>query len=61
MLVACVMAVRMAAADARSPQGWSVMAAVTGIRHVPILKISVPYGVGISVAGLYVGWRILAG
>jgi hypothetical protein len=37
------------------------MAAVTGIRHVPILKISVPYGVGISAAGLYVAWRILAG
>lgn len=61
MLVACVMAVRLAAADARSPQGWSVMAAVTGIRHVPILKISVPYGVGIAAAGLYVAWRILAG
>lgn len=61
MLVACVVAVRMAAADARSPQGWSVMAAVSGIRHVPIFKISVPYGVGISAAGLYVGWRILAG
>ncbi len=61
MLVACVMAVRMAAADARSAQGWSIMAAVTSIRHVPILKISVPYGVGISAAGLYVAWRILAG
>ena len=57
MLVACVMAVRMAATDARSPHGWSVMAAVTSIRHVPILKMSVPYGVGISAAGLYVADR----
>lgn len=61
MLVACAMAVRMAAADSRSAQGWSVMAAVSSIRHVPILKMSVPYGVGISAAGLYVAWRILAG
>lgn len=61
MLVACVMAARMAAADARSARGWSVMAAVSSIRHVPILKMSVPYGVGISAAGLYVAWRILAG
>ncbi len=60
MLVACVMAVRMAAADARSARGWSLMAAVSSIRHVPILKMSVPYGAGISAAGLYVAWRILA-
>ena len=61
MLVACVMAVRMAAADAQAARGWSVGAAVSGIRHVPIFKISVPYGVGISAGGLYVAWRILVG
>ncbi|MHA1538572.1 MAG: A24 family peptidase [Alphaproteobacteria bacterium] len=61
MLVACAMAARMAAADTRSAQGWSVMAVVSNFRHVPILKMSVPYGVGISAAGLYIAWRILAG
>jgi len=61
MLIACVMAVRMAVADARTAQGWSVMAAVSSIRYVPIFKMSVPYGVGIAAAGLYVAWRILAG
>ena len=61
MLIACAMAVRMAAADARSAQGFSIMAAVSSIRHVPILKMTVPYGVGVSAAGLHVAWRILAG
>jgi len=33
---------------------------VAGLRHVPVMKLAIPYGVAISAAGIYVGARLLA-
>lgn len=58
-LMLCVSAVRAEAAG-----GLGLGALVSGlaqVRHVPLLKITVPYGVAIAIGGLWVGYRLLAG
>jgi len=61
LMVALVMATRTAAAESRDGGSFSLGATVANLRHVPILKMSVPYGVGIAAGGLYVAYRLLAG
>lgn len=61
LLMALANAVRAAAAEARAAQNFSFGATVANLRHVPILKMQIPYGVGIAAGGLYVAARILTG
>jgi len=61
LLMALVMAVRAVVSEARAAQNYSLGATVANLRHVPILKMQIPYGVGIAAGGLYVAARILTG
>jgi len=61
LLMALANAVRAAAAEARATQNYSLGATVANLRHVPILKMQIPYGVGIAAGGLYVTARLLTG
>lgn len=60
VVLAFVMAGRYAFDGARA-QGGSIGTAILNFRHVPILKMSVPYGVGVAAGGLYVVGRLFAG
>jgi prepilin peptidase CpaA len=61
LLLSFNMALRAAVAEARSAGNYSLGATVTNLRHAPILKMQIPYGVGIAAGGLYVAARILTG
>jgi prepilin peptidase CpaA len=61
LLMAFVNAVRVASIEARNTENPSFGATVANLRHVPILKMQIPYGVGIAAGGLYVVARILSG
>jgi len=61
LLMAFVNAVRAASIEARNTENPSFGATVANLRHVPILKMQIPYGVGIAAGGLYVAARILSG
>lgn len=60
VVLAFVMAGRYAVEGARA-QGGSLGMAIVNFRHVPIFKMSVPYGVGVAAGGLYVAGRLFAG
>ena len=60
IVLAFVMAGRYAIDSARA-QGGSLGMAIVNFRHVPIFKMSVPYGVGVAAGGLYVAGRLFAG
>lgn len=38
-----------------------IAAGLANVRHAPLLKLTVPYGVAIAAGGMYVGLRLLAG
>jgi prepilin peptidase CpaA len=59
VLMSFASAVRAAVAEARAAENFSLGATVANLRHVPIFKMQIPYGVGIAVGGLYVAARIL--
>lgn len=59
LLMSLANAVRAAAAEARAAENFSLGATVANLRHVPIFKMQIPYGVGIAAGGLYVAARIL--
>lgn len=72
LVVALIFAMRTAMDAARAAAGQggaaqtlslgrTVGSAVIGLRHVPLLKMTIPYGVAISAAGVYVGGRLLVG
>jgi prepilin peptidase CpaA len=61
LMLALVNAVRAASAESRGTDNFSFGATVANLRHVPILKMQIPYGVGISAGGLYVAARLLTG
>jgi prepilin peptidase CpaA len=61
LLMALAMAVRAAVSEARAAESNSFGATMTNLRHVPILKMQIPYGVGIAAGGLYVAARLLTG
>jgi prepilin peptidase CpaA len=61
MLLAFANAFRAASAESRATQKFSVGATVANLRHVPIFKMQIPYGVGIAAGGLYVAARLLTG
>ena len=61
LVMAFANALRAAAAEARDAQNYSLGATVANLRHVPILKMQIPYGVGIAAGGLYVAARLLTG
>jgi len=59
LLMAFASAIRAALSEARAAQNFTLGAAVANLRHVPIFKMQIPYGVGIAVGGLYVVARLL--
>jgi prepilin peptidase CpaA len=61
LLMAFINGVRAAAAESRAAQNFSLGATVANLRHVPILKMQIPYGVGIAAGGLYVTAGLLTG
>jgi len=61
LVIALVFAVRTAAAEARAAQTNSLGTMVANLRHVPIFKMQIPYGVGISAGGLYIASQYLIG
>ena len=61
LMLAFASAVRAARSEARASQNPSFGAVVANLRHVPILKMQIPYGVGIAAGGLYVAARLLTG
>lgn len=61
LLMALANALRAATAEARAAQNFSFGATVANLRHVPIFKMQIPYGVGIAAGGLYVAARLLTG
>ncbi len=59
LILAIVFAARTALADGDTAEHRTLLAAVADIRHVPIMKLTIPYGVAISAAGLFVSLRLL--
>lgn len=61
IVLAVMMALRYAAQGAKASGNPSIAGTIANFRHVPIFKMSVPYGVGIAAGGLYVAARLLVG
>lgn len=59
LILAIVFAARTALADGVKAEHRTLLGAVANIRHVPIMKLTIPYGVAISAAGLFVSLRLL--
>ncbi len=59
LILAIVFAARTALADGATAEHRTFLGAVADIRHVPIMKLTIPYGVAISAAGLFVSLRLL--
>lgn len=59
LILAVVFAARTALADGATTGHRSLLAAVGDIRHVPIMKLTIPYGIAISAAGMFVSLRLL--
>lgn len=59
LLLAIFVAARTALADARAGEPRTFIGTIADFRHVPILKLTVPYGVAVSTAGFYVALRLL--
>lgn len=55
----CVTAVREGADGAVTPGG--LVMGIVNIRHVPLAKVQIPYGVAVAAGGLYVAFRLLTG
>ncbi len=60
-VLALVVALRSSLADVKPDGGRSLVIAVAGLRHAPLLKLTIPYGVAIAAGGMYVGGRLFAG
>lgn len=61
IVLAVLMAIRFAADGAKASGNPSITGTIANFRHVPIFKMSVPYGVGIAAGGIYVAARLLVG
>ena len=61
LMLATVLAARIAANGARTPEGFSFGTFVGALRFSPILNMTVPYGVAIAAGGMFVGARLLVG
>ena len=59
LALAVVFAARTALALGATTGQRSLLAVVGDIRHVPIMKLTIPYGVAISAAGIFVSLRLL--
>ncbi len=59
LILAIIFAARTALAEDASAERRTLLGAVADIRHVPIMKLTIPYGVAISAAGLFVSLRLL--
>jgi len=55
----CVNAVREGADGVVTP--GALVLGIANIRHVPLAKVQVPYGVAVATGGLYVAFRLLSG
>jgi len=61
LVLATLLAARIAVNGARTPEGFSFGTFVGALRFSPILNMTVPYGVAIAAGGMYVGARLLVG
>ena len=57
--LAIFFAARAAAADFKIDQPRALLGTVASLRHVPIMKLTIPYGVAVAAAGFYVALGLL--
>lgn len=59
LALAMAMAVRTAWLGDGTASGGGLAATLSGLRHVPIFKLIIPYGVAVAVGGIYSATRIV--
>ena len=59
LILAIIFAARTALAEGATAEHRTLLGAVADMRHVPIMKLTIPYGVAISAAGFFVSLRLL--